>query len=286
MGIQGEFTCDPTAFKVTPEMIQSYNDVGYFLVRGFLSNPELDKLKTAVEHDRFFEKGFGLADGTGKESRLVMWRHPGNDVTGMFARSEKIAGTCEQVLGGEVYHYHTKLMTKAARTGGKHIWHQDYGYWYKNGCLFPDMMISGFIPIDRCYKENGCLEILVGSHKCGRIEHTMKAGQTGADLDRVAEIRKICPHTYVEMDAGDALFFHANLLHTSGDNLSDTKRWVLIPCYNRKDNNPLYEHHHPQYTPLEKVKDSAFLECQNFDDLSGKMFNRPEEDKTVDGNAH
>ena len=32
-----------------------------------------------------------------------------------------------KVLGGEIYHYHTKLMTKAARTGGKHVWHQDYG---------------------------------------------------------------------------------------------------------------------------------------------------------------
>jgi hypothetical protein len=33
-----------------------------------------------------------------------------------------------QLLKGEVYHYHTKLMMKEARTGGKHLWHQDYGY--------------------------------------------------------------------------------------------------------------------------------------------------------------
>lgn len=286
MALPGVFPCDPYRFKVTEEMIAAYNDVGYFLVRGFLSNEELAKVKSAVEHERFMQYAFGLSDGDGKESRLVMWRHPGNDVTGMLARSEKIAGTCEKVVGGEVYHYHTKLMTKAARTGGKHIWHQDYGYWYKNGCLFPDMMISGFIPIDRCYKENGCLEILVGSHKLGRIEHTIRAGQTGADLDRVEEIKKVCSHSYVEMDAGDALFFHPNLLHTSSNNVSDTKRWVLIPCYNRKDNNPLYEHHHPQYTPMEKVKDSEIMNCQNFDDLSGKVFNHPDEDKTVDSRAH
>jgi len=28
---------------------------------------------------------------------LVIWSHPGNDVTGMLARSEKVAGTCEKV---------------------------------------------------------------------------------------------------------------------------------------------------------------------------------------------
>ena len=34
----------------------------------------------------------------------------------------------KQLLGGEVYHYHTKLMAKDPRgVGGKHLWHQDYG---------------------------------------------------------------------------------------------------------------------------------------------------------------
>lgn len=32
-----------------------------------------------------------------------------------------------QLLGGEVYHYHTKLMMKEAHTGGSFVWHQDYG---------------------------------------------------------------------------------------------------------------------------------------------------------------
>jgi len=30
--------------------------------------------------------------------RQVLWSHPGNDVTGMVARSEKVAGICEKVL--------------------------------------------------------------------------------------------------------------------------------------------------------------------------------------------
>jgi len=38
-----------------------------------------------------------LADGEGRASRLVIWSHPGNDVTGMVARSEKVAGICEKV---------------------------------------------------------------------------------------------------------------------------------------------------------------------------------------------
>ena len=32
-------------------------------------------------------------------------------------------------------------------------------YWYKNGCLYPDMG-TVFIAIDKCDVENGCLKVL------------------------------------------------------------------------------------------------------------------------------
>lgn len=45
-------------------------------------------------------------------------------------------------------------------------------------------------------------QILRGSQKCGRVEHLMVAGQTGADIERVKEIEKVCPMEYVEMEPG------------------------------------------------------------------------------------
>ena len=62
---------------------------------------------------------------------------------------------------------------------------------------------------------------------------------------------------YVEMNVGDAVFFHGNLLHRSDQNSSDKPRWVLICCYNSASNDPYKDHHHPRYTPLEKVDDDA-----------------------------
>lgn len=69
-----------------------------------------------------------VPDGHGRNSRLCLWNHPGQDITGMVGRCQKVAGTMAELLGGEVYHYHTKLMMKEARTGGSFVWHQDYGY--------------------------------------------------------------------------------------------------------------------------------------------------------------
>ena len=44
-------------------------------------------------------KYFQLKDGSpdGKGSGLILYSHPGSDVTGMVARSEKVAGTCQEV---------------------------------------------------------------------------------------------------------------------------------------------------------------------------------------------
>lgn len=53
---------------------------------------------------------------------------------------------------------------------------------------------------------------------------------------------------------GDALFFHSNLLHCSSQNNGPNRRWALAIAYNRADNDPVIEHHHPKYTKLDKVR--------------------------------
>ena len=35
--------------------------------------------------------------GEGRETMFSLWNHPGNDITGMISRSEKVAGTFEKV---------------------------------------------------------------------------------------------------------------------------------------------------------------------------------------------
>ena len=64
---------------------------------------------------------------------------------------------------------------------------------------------------------------------------------------------QVLPLVHVELEPGDALFFHCNLLHQSDQNSSDRRRWAFLIAYNRASNNPVFEHHHPQYTPLVKV---------------------------------
>jgi ectoine hydroxylase len=81
--------------------------------------------------------------------------------------------------------------------------------------------------------------------------------QAGADRERVDEVLKRKPLENVEMEPGDALFFHCNLLHRSDQNRSENPRWAMICCYNAARNDPYKESHHPRYTPLAVVPDEA-----------------------------
>ncbi|HEX4807361.1 MAG TPA: phytanoyl-CoA dioxygenase family protein [Bryobacteraceae bacterium] len=240
-----------------PEQLEQYRVDGYIVAKGMFDSEEIGLLKRAAKEDRALDQhAFGRADGEGGTVRLSLWNHPGDTIYGMFARCHTVADSAEGILGGEVYHYHSKMIMKDARVGGAWAWHQDYGYWYQNGVLFP-ALTSAFIAVDPASKENGCMQVIKGSHELGRIDHILTGDQAGADLERVKHILDYLPLVYVEMDPGDVLFFHSNLLHRSDQNKSENPRWSMICCYNAARNNPYKESHHPRYTPLEKVPDAA-----------------------------
>ena len=144
-------------------------------------------------------------------------------------------------------------------------WHQDYGYWYKNEFLFPDQMISVMVAITDGNKANGCLQVIKGSHKMGRVEHGFTGDQQGASHHFVSLALKTMDLVYVEIKAGDALFFHSNLLHSSEANLSNKPRWSLISCYNRRDNIPYNEPSKSSISPIDIVPDNAFLNWKTND---------------------
>jgi hypothetical protein len=240
---------------ISDQDVSAYHQDGYVLVPGMFDEVESGLLAAAARHDRELDQhSYGKNDGEGGTVRLSLWNHPTDTIYGMVARSKSIVASAEKLLDGEVYHYHSKMIMKDARIGGAWTWHQDYGYWYQNGVLFP-LLTSAYIALDRATKENGCLQVIRGSHHAGRIDHVLTGEQAGADNERVNELMKRLNRVYVEMEVGDTLFFHPNLLHRSDQNRSDHPRWSMICCYNAARNNPYKESHHPRYTPLTIVPD-------------------------------
>ncbi|MEI8370592.1 MAG: phytanoyl-CoA dioxygenase family protein [Planctomycetia bacterium] len=258
---------------LTDGQIAEYHREGYVIARGLFDGEEIDLLGRAAREDRELDRhSFGRADGEGGVVRLSLWNHPGDGIYGMFARCQRIVRSAERLLGGEVYHYHSKMIMKDARIGGAWTWHQDYGYWYNNGLIWP-LLTSVSIAVDPSTRANGCLQVIPRSHEIGRIEHQLSGDQAGADMERVDAVLTRLPLVHCEMDPGDAIFFHANLLHRSDANRSDQPRWSMICCYNAARNDPYKDSHHPRSTPLSVVPDGAIRDVgmKRFGDSSANV---------------
>ena len=273
---------------LTKTQLSQFEKNGFLIERNLFDSEETQLLqKTAKDDQELDRRSQGRRDRSGATVRLTLWNHPGDGIYGMFARCKKLVGRMEELLDGEVYHYHSKMILKDPEIGGAWEWHQDYGYWYHYGCLQP-LMASAMIAVDPAKLNNGCLEVLKGSHHLGRLDHSLAGDQSGADPERVQIAMEYFERVQVELEPGDTLFFHCNLLHCSGQNHSPDPRWAMICCYNAARNNPFKASRHPQYTPLEQVDDTLIkmVGLRRFNDSADVDFMGEKVDRSIPSDHH
>ncbi len=269
--------------EFTQEQINSYHKDGYIIIKKFCSKQEVDKMyDIAIQDDAMAKNALDLNDQTGKKTRLSLWFTPGNDIFGYLTRSERIVNRVAQLLDSiaPVCHFHSKLMQKEPKVGGAWEWHQDYGYWYKNQFMFPDQLISVMVALTPANQQNGCIQVIKGSHKLGRVNHGFAGEQVGADMTMVDNALKTMDLVYVEIEAGDALFFHSNLLHRSEANLSDKPRWSIISCYSAQSNLAYNETSTSWKEAIQVVPDEAIMNWEH-ESLGNADFLKKENDPAL-----
>lgn len=228
---------DQGRFGLRAEDVAAYGRDGYLLTEGLFRPHEVEIVLAAIETgQRVADHTHGRPDATGRIAGISMWADLGDDIWSAVATYPRMVNAVRILLGEEAAFYHQKVMLKSATTGGSWEWHQDYGYWYAGEqFVFPRMM-SVFIAIDPATHSNGCLNVLRGSHQLGRLEHVDVGSQTAVDPERMRNLEPLFDRVECEMDPGDALFFHCNLVHSSGPNRSKQPRRSVIVAYNALTN--------------------------------------------------
>ena len=118
------------------------------------------------------------------------------------------------------------MLVKAARIGGAVAWHQDHTY---TGYLDPAQAVSVRLALTECSLDNGCLEVIDGSHTWGllgdvrALTETHVADALGPDAARWRD--RVVP---LELSPGDLSIHHCLTLHSSGENRSAQTRKTLI----------------------------------------------------------
>ncbi len=245
---------------LAPDDMARYHRDGYLLIPGFFSSSELAPLRQAIEEDPGIRGRLAtIHDGSEKTQHDYLgWVRHGDDWLGTATRLARIVEGAAALIGEPVYHYHSKIVQKPGRRSGQVVWHQDFGGWYQDGCLMPDMLTC-VVAVTRATRDSGCLSMLRGSHRMGRVDRIPDehAYANVHPLREEAMLERFeC--VAIELEPGDGLFFHGNTVHASGENRTSWNRILLEFSYNGVSNPPVFpgQDHHA-VKPMEIAPDDA-----------------------------
>lgn len=109
-------------------------------------------------------------------------------------------------------------------------WHQDVTFWG----LEPPLAITAWYAVDDSDVENGCMQVIPGSHDLGLLEHG-KASQEGnlLSINQEAPVSEEMARTAVDLElaAGSMSIHDGTLIHGSLPNQSTRRRCGLTLRY-------------------------------------------------------
>lgn len=162
----------------------------------------------------------GLAHGR-RRIRQLMHSERVSPLLDQASRSAEILTITQQLIGPDVFLFHSKLMMKSAHDGSFTPWHQDFQYWQYEAKA--PTQINCMLHLDAADAENGSLRFVDGSHKLGLLppkHFSSKSFSIGLDGDLDAYPAA----TMITMAPGDAVFFGPLVIHGSGPNASARHR--------------------------------------------------------------
>jgi ectoine hydroxylase-related dioxygenase (phytanoyl-CoA dioxygenase family) len=216
----------------------SFQENGYYLARGVFSPTEIVELE--LDFDRIVRqllaskeqvatRWSGAAiDKIGPKDTVVVHTHNVQIYSAAWMRAllhKEFLRIATELLGPDIVLHHTKLFQKPAEKGAPFPMHQDWSYFP----TIKDTMLAGVIHVSAATDEMGCLRVVPGSHKLGRMSDSSGMSDTLSDSLKDYPIEDA---TVIEAGPGDVVFFNYLTLHGSMPNRSTrTRKTVLVQLH-------------------------------------------------------
>lgn len=233
---------------------EQYREEGYAIVRGFVDGDELVRLRKetqavyeeGLKHHATFRHGnlnFQVLPETHFDKRYVLqayWFSWVNKYFEEFRRNPDYLKLLESLIGRDIKQIAQQLHWKppgANLTGYR--FHQDIRF--RNQADFDEIIdstVTTGLAVDRATEENGCLQVVPGSHKLGYLGlsdeghgQLMKGVTAESELVAVG----IDPSTIVslELEPGDLAMWNLLTVHGSAPNKSAHDRAFALSSYVR-----------------------------------------------------
>lgn len=210
---------------LSDDELATYHEQGFVVVDDVFPRDELMEMNR--ELDRVVEERRAKA-GTQDGNRGWLFKLGlATDKTKAFCEDPRILDLVEPIVQPGVAIFSAKLVSKEPKDDGICHWHQDDAFYQDDSESRTRMSV--WIPLQNTSVEQGCLEVIPGSHKRGLQPWSKREWGTcvrGIDSEIDLDERVYCP-----LNAGSMLLFSALLYHGSAGNRTDSLRRAFIISY-------------------------------------------------------
>jgi phytanoyl-CoA hydroxylase len=244
---------------LTAEQIEQYQRDGYYVAQNVFSPEEVEFYKRHFMEMRSKQAYPGdfagvpvtpgpqtgdnyindVADPLQQYPRMIHM-HRWDDASLQWMIDKRLNEYMTGLLGSEPFAVQTMLYFKPAGARGQAL-HQDQ-YYLK---VQPGTCMASWMALDNCDEENGCLQVIPGSHMWPLLCPT-SADTSTSFTDVTVPIPEGVESVPIIMKAGDMMFFNGSLVHGSFPNTSkDRFRRSLIGHYIVGEAQQVSQFYHP-----------------------------------------
>jgi phytanoyl-CoA hydroxylase len=232
---------------ITEQQKTAFDQNGYVLVKGLFTPEEAEFYREHYTQMRLDENARmdRRIQNPADNDPLLQWprlmmMHRHDETSLHWLIDARLNACLTGLLGSEPYAVQTMFYFKPPHARGQAL-HQD-NYYLR---VQPGTCIAAWMAVDPCDEENGCLQVVAGSHNWP-ILCTIKADTEQSFTDVTVPVPADQPVLPVIMEPGDVLFFNGQIVHGSLPNsTADRFRRSLIAHYIEGDSQQVAQWYFP-----------------------------------------
>lgn len=170
-----------------------------------------------------------------------------SDPIAALAEHPAVLNRARQLLGSEVYLHQTRVNYMPGFTGSGFYWHSDFETWHAEDGMPTPRAVSLSIALSDNFPYNGGLMVMPGSHEVfvpsvgatpdDNHKQSLKEQNVGVPSpDTVTYLAQRFGIEQFTGEAGSALWFDANIMHGSGNNITPYPRSNVFMVFNSVEN--------------------------------------------------
>ena len=201
--------------SVSAAQARFYDEKGYLIIKEpILPLPLFSRLQ-ALSREKFAE---AAAKRDGVAPSLIDCPHWADTRFFEWLLADEILDLVEPLIGPDIAIFACHLLQKPPQVGKRVPWHEDSAYW--KGRLDPIVVASITIALEPSTRENGCLEVLPGTHRNGYSDYLPVSNPSDQifPIEVRQEQRDDAQAVAIELEPNQGNFHEGRIIHGSAPN--------------------------------------------------------------------